>query len=138
MTRQEQLSCLTDRPCAVCKHHTDNGCTQWKCVFDEQPCDDAISRHAAIEIIKNWIDHDMGYSWEEKNIMRCAIVELENLPPVSVAEKTGRWIPVKGYEGLLCKCSNCCKDGERYKHRTHQSKTNFCPDCGAKMVESEE
>lgn len=48
-------------------------------------------------------------------------------------EKTGQWIDVEGYEGLLCKCSNCCKDGERYKHRTHQSKTNFCPDCGAKM-----
>ena len=27
------LECLVDRPCSVCKHHTDNGCNQFECVF---------------------------------------------------------------------------------------------------------
>jgi len=34
MTTKEQLECLTDRPCAVCKYHGENGCSKWSCVFD--------------------------------------------------------------------------------------------------------
>jgi len=37
MTREEQLACLTDRPCAVCKFHTEKGCNRWTCVFEEEP-----------------------------------------------------------------------------------------------------
>ena len=29
----EQISCLTDRPCSVCKFKTENGCNRWECVF---------------------------------------------------------------------------------------------------------
>lgn len=35
MTREELLDCLTDRPCDVCKFHTETGCSKWKCVFEE-------------------------------------------------------------------------------------------------------
>ena len=28
------IDALTDRPCAVCKHRSENGCTEWKCIFD--------------------------------------------------------------------------------------------------------
>lgn len=34
MTVDELLACLTDRPCDVCKFHTENGCTEWYCVFE--------------------------------------------------------------------------------------------------------
>ena len=54
MNRKEMLACLTDRPCAVCKYHSDNGCTQWKCVFEEQPCEDAISRSEAIRVASGY------------------------------------------------------------------------------------
>ena len=30
----ELLDALTDRPCAVCVHHKENGCCKWDCVFD--------------------------------------------------------------------------------------------------------
>ena len=36
MTREDQLACLTDRPCSVCKHHKENGCCKWNCVFEEE------------------------------------------------------------------------------------------------------
>lgn len=26
---------LKDRPCAACKFHKQNGCSQWECVFDD-------------------------------------------------------------------------------------------------------
>ena len=38
MTREEQLACLTDRPCNVCKYNK-IGCFRWKCVFEEEPTD---------------------------------------------------------------------------------------------------
>ena len=31
----EQTSHLTDRPCEVCEFHSDNGCSKWKCIFEE-------------------------------------------------------------------------------------------------------
>lgn len=37
MTREEMLACLNDRPCSVCKFHTESGCEQWSCVFEEEP-----------------------------------------------------------------------------------------------------
>lgn len=36
------IDCLTDRPCAVCKHHTGKGCTAWECVFEKEPIIDKI------------------------------------------------------------------------------------------------
>lgn len=29
----EQVGCLTDRPCSVCRFKTENGCNRWECVF---------------------------------------------------------------------------------------------------------
>lgn len=49
--------------------------------LEQQPCDDCISRQAAIDVI---------YDNEYKKDMR---KELEQLPPVTPKEKTG-WIPV--------------------------------------------
>ena len=31
----EQISHLKGRPCEVCEFHSDNGCSKWKCVFEE-------------------------------------------------------------------------------------------------------
>ena len=31
----ELLGTLTDRPCSVCKHRKEKGCSEWSCVFDE-------------------------------------------------------------------------------------------------------
>lgn len=31
----EKLSYLKDRPCEVCKCHTEHGCSEWSCVFEE-------------------------------------------------------------------------------------------------------
>lgn len=31
----DKLKYLTDRPCEVCEFHSDNGCSRWRCVFEE-------------------------------------------------------------------------------------------------------
>ena len=32
----ENIGHITDRPCDVCEFHTEQGCTQWKCVFCDE------------------------------------------------------------------------------------------------------
>ena len=49
MTKDELLSCLTDRPCEVCKFHTDLGYSKWSCVFEGKteewiPCSECERR----------------------------------------------------------------------------------------------
>ena len=46
MTNAELLSCLTDRPCEVCKFHGDSGCSKWNCVFEQKPEDDDPDKKA--------------------------------------------------------------------------------------------
>ena len=118
MNRKLMLACLTDRPCAVCKYHSDNGCTQWKCVFEEQPCEDAISRKDAIRVASGYCH------WA--NIPD----ELAKLPSVST-EKIGHWIRMKAYEKWGC---SECNTVFRFTFKEH----NYCPNCGAKMEGVEE
>ena len=58
---------------------------------------DMISRQAAISIIENWLFCDTGYSWGEKNVMKCTISELEDLPSVN-PQKTGMCKDCKFFE----------------------------------------
>lgn len=32
----ESISHLNNRPCDACEFHTENGCTQWTCVFCDE------------------------------------------------------------------------------------------------------
>ena len=90
---------------------------------------DLIERQAAISIIQNWLNNDTGYSWGEKNVMKCAISELESLPSVTPQQNTGRWLPLCDEEGFAISyfCSECDLPMET------EEKTTFCPACGVKM-----
>lgn len=48
MTREEQLACLTDRPCTVCKYHDESGCPRWTCVFEEEPTEEQENNETTI------------------------------------------------------------------------------------------
>lgn len=92
------------------------------CEYKEQePCDDVISRQAVLDLAK--FDGRDGLG----SIIHA--FDVEQLPPVTPAEKVGRWVGIGYFE---CRCSNChywC-----YK----RNKTRYCPSCGAKMQEVEE
>lgn len=66
MTRKEILACLTDRPCTVCKFHSENGCGKWNCVFEEEPEDESVS--AILDEMKSIVDRmiDDGLKMIEK------------------------------------------------------------------------
>lgn len=88
-----------------------------------EPCEDAISRQAMHIELEKWITYG---EYKYSNATQYLYDRIDRLPPVNPAEKVGQWI----YEGYY-KCSECGKT-------TYSHKTNYCPNCGAKMQEVEE
>lgn len=64
--------------------------------------------------------------------------KVSDLPPVTSQPKTGHWID--RFPAKECKCSVCdfliCISNGSYIDMVGQMK--YCPNCGAKMVESQE
>ncbi len=109
-----------------------NNCTKYdtlKRMLDEltEPCDDAISRQAAIDTLDNtdkFMDEDRTVETYKALLKEC----YEVLPSVTPKQKMGRWISSVNDNT----CSIC---GE---HSLTYWKSKFCPNCGAKMEESED
>ena len=88
----------------------------------EEPCEDAISRQAVLNLAK--FDGRDGLG----SIIHA--FDVEQLPSVTPAEKVGHWIDHQEDRWIYAKCSEC--------ETVHDSRTNYCPYCGAKMQEVEE
>ena len=90
--------------------------------LEQVPCEDAISRQAAINVASGFCHH--------ANVAD----ELAKLPSVNPQEpKTGHWIKDDITE----------RSKSAYKHKCdrcgayHRAMYDYCPSCGAKMAESE-
>lgn len=93
---------------------------------DQEPCEDAISRQAAIEVVRKWFDKIQLNS----DICLDGII---SLPSVISQPKTGRWI----YDNFNWRCSEC---NEAPKTLGYVGTADFmsehfkyCNHCGAKM-----
>ena len=109
----------------------ENGYAQARFDYEQQPCEDCISREEV---------HDAFVEWyldllEDNDVKDFETILLE-LPSVQPQPKRGKWEVIrKEYEfmgGVVnevqgCKCSNC---GGIVKF-----KSDFCPNCGADMRE---
>lgn len=84
------------------------------------------------------IDADAFKEWVDKyydctNLGAIVMSWIDEQPTIEAEPvKRGRWVSVKGYEGILYKCSAC--DG-RWSHTT--IRTPYCGECGAKMERME-
>lgn len=88
--------------------------------LEQEPCADAISREAVLEIVERVLSKGD------------ALFEIEQLPSVTPQLKTGHWITLKDEYGDVHEaiCSNCDRNGNH--------KWAFCPYCGQpKMQEVE-
>jgi rubrerythrin len=98
--------------------------------LEQELCEDAISRQAVLEIQTKYAEH-IGATkfWQMRD-------DIKALPSVTPQPKIGRWIAdvdrwgdivttVNGYRCSECNAFNTDKD-------------NFCPNCGAKMLEPQE
>ena len=92
--------------------------------LEQEPCDDVISRDDVITIIAK------KYMFKDKSDFdKCVHLiakQVKALPSVTPKQKIGRWIDAESLDGALWHaCSECGK--------TVYYKTNYCPNCGAKM-----
>ena len=89
--------------------------------------DDAVSRQKVIEILNHQRFGVQKMSWD------IISEKISELPSVTPKQRKGHWTYIcnSSVNGLkIVKCSNCNK-------RAYGS-TDFCPNCGADMRESEE
>ena len=101
----------------------------------KEPCDDCISRQAAIEAINKygsvWMEYTEVMSTDEiaeralKASKQSMIKILHDMPSVTSARTKGKWMTEhnKGY----VQCSNC------HTRVPFCKRSNFCPNCGADM-----
>jgi len=88
----------------------------------QEPCDDAISRKAVITEIKKWWRTALD---AEGSPLICETIK--KMQPVTPTQKRGSWIERFNEDERWLMCTECRKDSD-IAH-------NFCPHCGAKMVE---
>ena len=92
-------------------------------------CEDAISRKAAIDSIERM----KPYQQDADDIMEM----IQNLPPVTSQPKIGRWGFLDECTNSGYYCSECHKKLVKEGWSDTVKKIKFCPNCGAKMAESE-
>ena len=101
----------------------------------QAPCEDCISRDAVQNYVESHIQEiNTGYGDLNKHtneILRMIVDYIESMSPVKQEPKTGHWIvhPKGIYAHIVCdKCLS---------NAPYDCRTNYCPNCGAKM-ESED
>lgn len=101
-------------------------------VLKQEPCEDAISRQAAIEVAKQY--------WYKPDIAGA----LAELPPVQLQTKTGHWIlqPSNKEQGerdfIWWKCSECGQVIYSETEKDRREYHAFCGRCGKRMIEPQE
>ena len=101
---------------------------------------DLIERQAVLDAMYALCNTDETLKenpWRDNPHIDAITDAIEDLPPVTPQQKTGRWI--KRESGIVLFECSVCKDGY-IDQPTCMGKPMFkyCPVCGAKMAESEE
>lgn len=116
----------------------------------QQSCDDCVSREAVLEYIEG-SEAELGHSTENELVCQ----DIKEFPPVTPQPKIGYWtikqyqVPIENKQvptisGITFPAEpTACKIIYTYTHSVCKSeeylnKYNYCPNCGAKMAESEE
>jgi len=102
------------------------------------PCEDAISRQAMLDGLAR-IAKAKARSDAQKSLMGRVMFFTEHLPSVTPQQKRGTWITSShGFPPEpTTVCSECGFDRDFYVSSRGFDKIKYCPNCGAKMAESE-
>lgn len=103
---------------------------------EQEPCGDSISRQNIIDTYKSCADMLSDEELEGANLVMEWVYKE---PSVNSQEQTGHWTkdkePWGGSQGWKCdKCNHIYDINVVYSKMPY----NFCPNCGAKMVEPQE
>ena len=111
-------------------------------VNPQEPCENCISREAVLDAL-----HLEGRPTKRFDYFIAVKSDIIALPPVTPKEKTGHWIDEADdidaqFDRHEYKCSVCGRIANYYVGGNECwwdiYKPNFCPNCGAKMVEPQE
>ena len=94
-------------------------------ILEQEPCENTISRQAVLDLI---VANHTELNGVNVVMYSPLCKDIKQLPSATPQPKVGHWIE-DGYCNLPCVCSYCGHEG-RYDMK-------FCPNCGAKMTESE-
>lgn len=105
-----------------------------------EPCNDAISRQAVFDLIEHYNSDGLGTVFIDFRHGIKFADAINDLPSVNPQEpKTGHWIEKDGYDGdIYYDCSECGESWAMIDGTPWQNGMNYCPNCGAKMAESED
>ena len=101
--------------------------------LEQEPCEDAISRQAVRHILNHEVKMPIKV-WKK-------VFELvDDLPSVTPQPKTGHWEQYGNFWEDKFKCSECGKEQPKILcgERIIGHWSDYCPNCGAKMVEPQE
>ena len=132
MTREEILQTFSDINLVY------NNCSKYdtlKRMLDEltEPCEDCISRQAVLDTLDTsdkFMDEDRTVDTYKSLLKEC----YEVLPSVTPKQKMGHWEICEDADGIYGVCDICGKDAD-FTH--YGDAYPYCPNCGAKMEESE-
>ena len=95
-------------------------------LLEQEPCEDAIIRQAVLDGIDTYINKAQSTGTQD-DFYSFAELVVKELPSVTPKPKTGHWVvhPKGIYAHLVC---DKCLSSAPYDCRT-----NYCPNCGAKM-----
>lgn len=97
--------------------------------LEQQPCEDAISRADVKKYLSAPDANGDRVIYES---------DLDLLPSVTPHPKNGHWIEKDGLDGdIYYDCSECCESFCLIDGTPTDNLYNYCPNCGAKMTESE-
>ena len=106
----------------------------------QEPCEDCISRQAAIDALHMHLMYRMGTDSNKKRLDEW-INNLPSAQPTIEPRKKGKWISCENETGEGSNTYKCSACGEIQMIISGTPKENgwaYCPHCGAKMNEVEE
>jgi predicted amidophosphoribosyltransferase len=127
---------IYERPCGygwdkskVVRHHFCPNCGRAVDSTEQEPCTDAISRQAVLEIQEKYAEH-IGATkfWQMRD-------DIKALQPVTPQPKMGRWIDIMVGDIPAQACDKC---KAFYPLAYTGGGHKYCPNCGRKMQEVKE
>lgn len=127
----------------------------YKQLLEREFCEDAISRQAVIDtIFAECSGVKLDIDFAKVLLLQRAIKSLPPVTPLSQEKKTGHWITKShgfppeptsvcsecGFDRdffIYSMCSECVPDRDFFISFRGLNKIKYCPNCGAKMAESE-
>lgn len=113
--------------------------------LEQEPCEDCISRQAAVDYCYQLINvehqqgsDEMNYGQERVAQTETILHHLEFIPSVTPQPKTGRWLEkevnsdkvIDEWQSARC---NVCDKYYTTPYMYYFSHYNYCPNCGARM-----